>query len=307
MNKSICIFALILIGAVAVFSQQKKAFFYQQLAWSPDGKTLSFTAMSDYDEKTDEYRTGVFIFDLKSSRLKKISGNANHAFFSAWSPDGKRIFFGADTDEEKESNIFSVKKDGSDLIQLTRDSGKNTAPSLSPDGKKIAFMSARNGEKYQIYIMNSDGSNLKKMTTDPNISFCNPVWSKDGKRIVYYSDKGDRKDQIWIMNADGSDQKLLTNNTGHNIFPSFSPDGKRIIFSRRDDKDADQSYVDASFLFTINADGSNLEKLSGINSFFARFSPDGKRIAFVSGKFPANAIYIAEANGSNVKKITAEN
>lgn len=306
MNEVISIFALIIIGAVAAFSQQTKAVFYQQLAWSPDGKTLSFTAMSDYDEKTDEYRTGVFTFDIKNSRLKKISGAAKHAFSPAWSPDGKRIFFGADTAHEKESNIFSVKNDGSDLIQLTKQSGKNTAPDVSPDGKKIVFMSARNGEKYQIYLMNADGSSQKKLTTDSNISFCNPVWSKDGKRIVYYSDKGDGKDQIWIMNADGTDQKLLTGGIGHNIFPSFSPDGKRIIFSRRDDKDVQKSYVDASFLFTINTNGSKLTKLSDINSFFTRFSPDGKRMAFIMGKFPANAIYTADANGTNIKKLALD-
>lgn len=304
MNKSFSIFALIIIGAVAIFSQQKKAVFYQQLAWSPDGKSLSFTAMHDYDEKTDEYRTDVFIFEIKSPGLKKISGEAKHAFSSAWSPDGKRIFFSSDSGNEKESNIFSVKTDGSDLIQLTKDSGKNTVPDVSPDGKKIAFMSTRESAKYQIYVMDADGSNVKKLTTDLNVSFCNPVWSKDGKRIVYYSDKGDGKDQIWIMNADGSNQKLLTNNIGHNIFPSFSPDGKRIIFSRRDDKDVKKSYVDASFLYTINADGSNIKRLSEINSFFARFSPDEKRIAFVKGKFPANAVYLADVDGSNQIQIT---
>ena len=44
-------------------------------------------------------------------------------------------------------------------------------------------------------------------------------------------------------------------------------------------------------------------KLGNIKSFFARFSPDGKKIAYISGKFPQTAIYIANADGSNQVKI----
>ena len=300
MKRSLCIFITVLINVLSISAQD--AIFYQSLAWSPDGKTLSFTAMSDYDEKTDNYRTDIFTIKADGTNLQKISGAAIHAFSSAWSNDGKRIAFSAETD--KDSNIYTVKKDGSDLRQLTRNVGQNTAVSVSPDGKRIAFMSTRGGEKYQIYVMNTDGSDIKKLTNDSAVSFCNPMWSADGKRIVYYSDKGDRKDQIWIMNADGSNQTRLTGGSGHNIFPSLSPDGKRIIFSRRADIDADKSYVDASYLFVMNADGSKLAPLSEINSFFARFSPDGKKIAFIMGKFPANAIYISNADGSNITKLT---
>lgn len=299
----ICILLLILSVALSVFAQSNKAIFYQSLAWSPDGKYLSFTAMSDYDEKTDNYRTDVFISKIDGSKQQKISGNAKHAFSSTWTKDGKRITFSADAENGKDSDIFTVKKDGSELIQLTKNAGQNTAPSFSPDGRKIAFMSKLNSEKYQIFVMDLDGSNIKKLTNDSAISFCNPIWSANSQKIVYYSDKGDKKDQIWIMNADGSNQKLLTNNIGHNIFPSFSPDGKRIVFSRRDDKDADKSYVDTSFLFVINTDGSNLQSIGKISSFYARFSPDGKKIAFIFGKFPSNSIFIAKADGSNIQKI----
>jgi TolB protein len=293
-----------MIGAGAAFAQPDGAIFYQSLAWSPDGQTLSFTAMSDTDEKTDNYRTGIFTVKTNGTKLQKISGAAIHAFSSAWSKNGEKIFFSAETADGKDSNIFSVNGDGADLRQLTKNEKQNTAVSISPDGKKIAFMSTRDGEKYQIYTMNADGAKLKKLTNDPSVSFCNPVWSPGGKRIVYYSDKGDRRDQIWIMNADGSKQMLLTNGIGHNIFPSFSADGKRIIFSRRADLDADQSYVEASYLFIMNADGSKLRQLSKINSFFGRFSPDGKKIAFVMGKFPSNAIYVADADGAEIKKLT---
>ncbi len=303
MKELISLLVLIIISAVGVFAQSNNAIFYQSLAWSPDGKFLSYTAMSDYDEKTDQYHTDIFIAKLADSKRQNISGNAKHAFSSTWTKDGKRIAFSAVAENGKDSDIFTVNKDGSDLIQLTKNAGQNATPSFSPDGKKIAFMSKCTGEKYQIFVMDLDGSNIKKLTNDSAVSFCNPIWSADGKKIVYYSDKEDKKDQIWLINTDGSQQTRLTDGSGHNIFPSFSFDGIRIIFSRRDEREADKSYVDASYLFVMNSDGSNLMQLSKINSFFARFSPDGKKIAFISGKFPSNNVFVANADGSNIKKI----
>jgi TolB protein len=304
MKRLAFIFIFIVTGAAGAAAQSGKAAFYQSLAWSPDGKSLAVTVMSDYDAQSDDYRTGVFVIAADGATPQKISGDAKHAYSPAWSKDGTSIFFSADTPDAKESNIFSVRQDGTGLIQLTKNVGQNTAPSVSPDGKKIAFMSARSGEKYQIYVMQTDGTGVKKLTNDATAAFCNPIWSRDGRRIVYYSDTGDRRDQIWIMNADGSNQTKLTGGSGHNIFPSFAPDGKRVIFSRRDDRDAGKSYVDASFLFVMRTDGLRLAPLAEINSFFARFSPDGKRLAFVAGKFPANAIYLAAADGSKIRKLT---
>jgi TolB protein len=304
MKNFIFAFILILTGAFTICAQDAAtAIFYQSVSWSPDGKYLTVTAMYDLNQKDKKMKADIYTMRADGSELKKITGDEANEFYSSWAK--KRIVFSSGVLGAKESDIFTVKEDGSNLTQVTKESKRNSTPAFSPNGKKIAFVSTRDGDKYQIYTINANGSNVTRLTTDSTVAFYNPVFSPDGKKIVYYSEKGDSKDQIWVMNADGSNQTLLTNNIGHNIFPAFSHDGKKIIFSSsKRDTIADGSYVEGSFVYTINVDGSNLAKVGSINSFFARFSPDGKKIAYIAGKFPETAVYIANADGSGVVKVT---
>lgn len=278
---------------------QEKVMFHQALDWSPDGKYLSFSAMTDYDPKTDSYRSHLYVVKADGSNMQRISGDEENVHYSSWSKDGKRIVFSVDTKDQKASDIFTIRKDGTGLKQLTKNMGQNSTPDFSPDGKTIAFISSRDGAKPQIYLMDVNGGNPTPLTTDSSVGHYNPIWSDDSKRIVYYSVKGDRKDQVWVMNADGSNQTLLTGGIGHNIFPAFSPDGKSIIFSSSNRDGGNTSYVDGSYVYVMNADGSSVRRLSDIKSFCARYSPDGKKIAFISGKFPTTEIFIADADGRN--------
>jgi TolB protein len=303
MKNLIYIISVILLVTAPVFAQATEKVFHQSLAWSPDGKYITFTGMRDINQPGMTMKADIYTVRADGSEMKKITGDTMNEFYSSWAKG--IIAFGAGTAGSKESEIYTVNRDGSNLTQVTKNAGRNSTPDISRDGKKIAFISNRDGDKQQIYTMNADGSNVTRLTKDASVAFYNPQWSPDGKRIVYYSEKGDRKDQIWVMNSDGSNQTLLTGGTGHNIFPAFSPDGKRIIFSSSNrDANADGSYVEGSFVYLMNTNGSNLTKIPSMKSYFARFSPDGKKIAYISGKFPETAIYIANADGSGAMKLT---
>ncbi len=271
---------------------------YMGVAWSPDGKSLSFTIMEMKNAPARSMKAAVYVMKADGTQMKKITGDAINGFGPSWSKDGRRIFFGAMNPETKQREIYSINTDGSGLTQLTK-SGKNSAPVVSPDGKKIVFNTETVERKPQISVMNIDGSGLKALTNDTTLAFYSPVWSPDGKKIVYYTEKGDNKDQIWTMNADGTNQKLLTNNVGHNFYPSWSADGKRIIFCS--DRDGEQQVI-----YAMDADGSNVKRLLKTNSFYAKYSPDGKRIAFISGKFPDSSIYIANGDGTNEVNLTPQ-
>jgi TolB protein len=210
------IFAIILYLGSVSFAQDVSKMFYQDVAWSPDGKLISATGLHDYVKDTDGFKTDIYVMRSDGSGLTKITGDELNDYYTSLSK--KRVAYSSGIPKAKESSIFTANFDGSDLRRITQTAAKDTAPAFSPDGKRIAFMSQRDGAKHQIYVMNADGSDVRKLTDDPAMSFCNPQWSPDGKRIAYYTDKGDRKDQVWVMNADGSNKTLLTAGIGHNIF-----------------------------------------------------------------------------------------
>lgn len=291
---------LILIAfGVTVFAQDPSPAFYQAVEWSPDGKNLTFTAMRDMNQKDRPMRAEIYTIRTDGSDMRKITNGELNGFYSSWGKS--RIVFAGGKPGTRDSEVYIANADGSDLTQVTKaGTGRNSTPALSRDGKRIVFISNRDGGKYQIYIMNADGSAQTRLTRDDATAFYNPVFSPDGRKVVYYAEKGDRKDQIWIMNADGSDATLLTGGVGHNIFPAFSGDGKRIIFA----SSAREPGVEGSHIYVMNTDGSNLMKIGSVPSYFARFSPDGKKIAYITGKFPESAIFIANADGSAAIRVT---
>src|SRR5436305_3317985 len=148
-------------------------------------------------------------------------------------------------------------------------------PDWSPDGKQIAFESTRDG-KSAIYVMQADGTNLRKVTNSEAHDE-EPRWSPDGKKIVFISQR-DKHLQLYMMNADGSDQRRFTNGDDIDYQPVFSPKGDRVAFISRHEQ---PSVVHA--IYMIDADGANRTLLSdqSANDTDPRWSRDGKKILFV--------------------------
>ena len=81
-----------------------------------------------------------------------------------------------------------------------------TDPIYSPNGLKIAFISTHDGDP-EIFVMNADGTGLKKLTDNTAVDAA-PSWSPDGGKIVFTSDRGGSF-ELYRMNADGSRQEMI--------------------------------------------------------------------------------------------------
>jgi len=146
-------------------------------------------------------------------------------------------------------DIFESNLKGAQLKRLTKEKGYDAEGSYSPDGKSIVFASNRTAynrklnadelKKFQqdpsyfmeIYIMNSDGSNVRRLTETPGYDG-GPFFSADGKKITWrrFSESG-ASAEIMTMNVDGRNQKQITRLNSMSWAPFFHPSGDYIIFA----------------------------------------------------------------------------
>jgi Tol biopolymer transport system component len=112
-------------------------------AWSPDGSQVAFGR-----DCTSGGRPGLYVADANGRWAVRVVNKHEAIQGISWSPDGARIAFAPWPQETP--GIFSVRPDGSDLLQLTTD--LDVQPTWSPDGDEIAFV--RDG---RIWIMSADG------------------------------------------------------------------------------------------------------------------------------------------------------
>ena len=128
-------------------------------------------------------------------------------------------------------------------------------------------------------------------------------------RIAFASDR-DGNFEIYVMDNHGGNQQNLTNDPSDDRDPSWSPDGKRIVFfSNRDGHTIDGRST--SEIYVMDADGGNPQNLTNDHNDdrFPSWSPDGKRLAFVSDRDGPPRyfdIYVMDLDGDNLQRLTSD-
>jgi hypothetical protein len=130
--------------------------------------------------------------------------------------------------------IYQMRSSVADTLRpVLADSFGNIQPSLSPDRTRIAFSSNRGGS-YDLYLMDADGRNRRRLTTDPG-NEGEPTWTPDGSRIVYTATPRGGQPQLYALLPDGPPPRALTTGPGGNHSPAVSADGRTLAFvSTRD-------------------------------------------------------------------------
>jgi len=129
-------------------------------SWSPDGTKIAF-ASSRNDPSGETY--DLYVMNIDGTGVTQLTSSPEDDAVPNWSPDGTRIAFVRARAED--FNIWVMNADGTDAHQITS-SGSDYDPTWSPDGSRIAFASYRQGRTGEIYVVNSDGSGLRRLTRD---------------------------------------------------------------------------------------------------------------------------------------------
>jgi Tol biopolymer transport system component len=186
------------------------------------------------------------------------------------SRDGK-IAFASDRDGNRE--IYLMDADGSNQTRITRNLLIDDFPVWSPDGSKIAFVSQRESGEFAIFTMNPDGSGRSQIAHFDLYApgFARSLsWSPDGTRLAF-ADRSDSKNvDIYVVGVDGKGRRNITSDHEHlDLYPVWSPDGSKIMFSRYDVYD---NMYGGTMLHTINPDGTGLTRL--LNGFADGWNED---------------------------------
>lgn len=167
---------------------------------------------------------------------------------------------------------------------------------------RIAFVSERDGNP-EVYLAGADGAEVRRLTTDPGADFPAAV-APDGRTLLVVSslrgpNAGDQQERMSLLPLDGGRARPLGWMSARARSPSWSPDGRWVVF------ESDR----ASFrdLFRAAAGGGDPQRLTdnAEGNFDPAVSPDGSRVAFVSSRDGDAEVYVMNADGTGVRRLTA--
>ena len=226
--------------------------------------------------------------------------------FLAQIPGGKILFLST---REGNFDIFSMNTDGRNQTNLTHHPKMDFWISYDKVNAKIYFYSNRDGNP-EIYATDRYGNHLTRITHHEGIDK-NPQVSPDGQFLLFQSDRDHKMGELYLMHITNGSVQRLTTNTVNEDMASWSPDGRKIVFSKDVAKPADdQEATDGDYeLFTIAPDGSAEKQLTQFPGFVSgpAWSPDGKRIAFYGRGEDGNLdLFVMKANGKGIQNITKD-
>ena len=230
---------------------------YQQLSdleansyypvYSPDGGSVVYASNQNggvFD---------LFLFTFEGSKLTRLTTSIGNVISPTFSPDGNTILF-ANRTGEGPTSLWTVDITGENSNLLYSGPSTIVAVDWSPRGDQIAFaMSVDQPDAYEIFLMNSDGSNVRQLTRGlPRIGG-SVDWSPDGRQLLIYAGQpGDRN--VFLIDVAAETAAQLTNG-GNNASATFSPDGQWIAFiSLRNNDQAD--------IFIMRPDGSDMRQVT---------------------------------------------
>jgi len=221
-----------------------------EAAWSPDGQQLAFVS--------DRSGSGqLYLYDLAVRQVvEQLTWSLGYKALPAWSPDGKQILYQEWT-EENNWQLWLLTLETGEIRQLTH-TGTNKTPQWSPEGDQIVFSAARSDsnsdgtidddDERHIYLMDSDGKNVRALAADPAYYDWSPHWMPDGVHVVFSRHvKGETVDdngpgEIYMVNVNAGDLRVLTFTSSDETGAVPSPNGDLFLIERWED-DTDKIYL----------------------------------------------------------------
>ena len=285
-------------------------------SWSPDGSRLVVEASINSQRGATLH--AIYMLNADGSGIRELASTPNnteekslslhilempYTQKTSWSPDGNRIGISSNINPIRDFYVIvdpdntQIKTAGKcnyttvdEIRENILDIEWQTNFMWNPEGTKALIIMDKDPLNYQLYLLDSNGYVLQKLT-DTSSSIETALWSSNGKKIAYSAaGQSESENGLWITNENGTEKKRLTDS---GILVAWSPDDSRLF------------YVDEnSGLCSIKVDGIDKVQLStGFtrNEDVFSFSPGGKSLIFSTVNADGVSIFLADSTGKNVK------
>ncbi len=292
--------------------------------WSPDGKSVAFTAKRGDDEFEQ-----IYLLPVDGGEARRLTTHASAVSEIAWAPDGSALYFSAPeakTGEDKardknrddvyaydenykQTHLWRVGVSRRDESQITRGDYSVTSYRVSDDGKKIAFHRAPtpllgSGDESEVWVMNADGSGAVQLTKNA-VQETGASVSPDGSQVLFLSGSNARFEtyyngRLFLVSATGGSARILVGESEPMAVDHafWSSDGRSIFFVA--------NLGAHSELFVVPAAGGKPRQLTdGKHSAGGSASRVGDRLVFTSSDSATGAeIWTMKAGDTAPQRVT---
>ena len=236
--------------------------------------------------------TALFVADPDGKNERALPHH-DREYSPSITADGKWIVF--TSERAGQSDLFRIHPDGTGLEQLTDDPAFDDQGALSPDGKSLAFVSTRGEGFANLWLLDLATRKSRNLTNTRAGNF-RPSWSPDGRWIAFSSDRDTNAGRfpgqwehlqstgIYLIHPDGTGLRRLTRTGGFAGSPSWSADGKRVLYYETDETGAYLAKGGNSRTELVSIDIATGERTQYTASNQVKLSPQwlpGGRIAYI--------------------------
>jgi Tol biopolymer transport system component/tRNA A-37 threonylcarbamoyl transferase component Bud32 len=313
-----------------VLSADSELPFLRDPAWSPDGRELAIVRGSG------GIAGGIWLVSARGGAPRRAMSDPPEVFSEspAYTADGLGIIHSSNRGGA--TNIWFYPRTGGAPVRLTAGPGPDAGPTVAANGT-IAFINSRWRNTLNLYSL--AGGAARTLTTHSPFMW-GPVFSPDGSDIAFSRSEVDGSWHIWRLPASGGTPQRLTDTADGEVYPRYSHDGSVIVFHtwgtpRRIGRvaraggapvmltfgDTSDGYPDlsrdgqsiaftridptAERIYVAPAAGGAARLLTESPGAVPKWSPDGKRLAFAANRGYFGGIFVANADGNNVRRLTA--